>query len=66
MSFLGLLLILAVIGVLAWAVVKFIPMPPNIATLIYVVAGIVAFLYVLQAFGLIAGLTALRVPTVVR
>lgn len=64
MTFLGLILVLAVIGLLAWAVVRFVPMPPNIATLIYVVAGIVALLYVLQAFGLVSGLTSVRVPHV--
>lgn len=64
MPLISLLLVLAVIGVLAWAVVKFIPMPPNIATLIYVVAGIVAFLYVLQAFGLLHGVHSVTVPTV--
>jgi len=64
MPFVSLLLVVAVMGALAWAVVKFIPMPPNIATLIYVVAGIVAFLYVLQAFGLLHGVSSVTVPTV--
>ncbi len=61
MSLIGLLLALAVVGLIAWLIVRFIPMPPNIATLIYVVAGIVALLYALQAFGIVPNL---RVPTV--
>lgn len=55
MTFVGLLLVVALIGLLAWAIVKFIPMPPNFATLIYVVSGIVALFYVLHAFGLVGG-----------
>lgn len=64
MPFISLVLVLAIIGLIAWVVVKLVPMPPNIAMLIYVVAGLVALLYVLQAFGLMSGLTAVRVPTV--
>lgn len=63
MSFLSLILVLALVGVLAWAVVKFIPMPPSIGSLIYVVAGIVALFYVFHAFGLLSG-TPIHVPTV--
>lgn len=55
MSLIGLLLVLAVIGLLAWGLTTFIPMPSNIKTLIIVICGIVALLYTLQAFGVLPG-----------
>ncbi len=51
MSILMLLLILAVIGVIAWALVTYIPMPQGIKTVIVVVAIICAVIYALNAFG---------------
>ena len=48
---LGLLLVLAVIGVIAWAVTTYIPMPQGIKTLIIIVAVVCACIYVLNAFG---------------
>lgn len=48
---LGLLLVLAVIGVLAWAFVTYIPMPNGIRSLIIIVAVVCAVFYVLNAFG---------------
>ena len=64
MSLIALLLILTLIGLLAWSITTFVPMPSNIRTLIIVVCGIVAILYVLSAFGIIGSLSAVRVPTV--
>jgi uncharacterized membrane protein YeaQ/YmgE (transglycosylase-associated protein family) len=64
MSLISLILVLAVIGLLAWAITTFVPMPGNIKTLIIVVCGIVALLYVLSAFGVIPALSGVRVPTV--
>jgi hypothetical protein len=63
MPFISLILVLALIGVIGWAVTAFIPMPPNISKLIIVVCGIVAVLYVLWAFGLIA---SVRLPVIAR
>lgn len=51
MSLLGLLVVLAVIGLMAWALTSFIPMPAGIKNLIYIVAIVVAVLYTLTAFG---------------
>jgi len=62
MGLVTLLLTIAVIGLIAWLIVKFIPMPPNFATAIYVVAGICVLLYIFQAFGLISGIGNVRVP----
>lgn len=56
----GLMLTLALIGVLAWAITTFIPMPPNIKMLIIVVCGIVCVLYALSFFGLLTGPNAIR------
>lgn len=63
MSFISLVIVLAVIGVIAWAITTFIPMPGNIKMLIIVVSGIIALLYVLSAFGLI-DTWSIRIPTV--
>ena len=65
MSLITVLLTIAVIGLIAFLIVKFVPMPPNFQTVIYVVTGIVVLLYVLQAFGLIGGgVGSVKVPTV--
>lgn len=49
----GLLLYIALIGVIAWAICYFIPMPPKFQMGIYALAGIIALMIVLQAFGLL-------------
>jgi uncharacterized membrane protein len=57
----GLLVYIALVGLLAWALVYFIPMPPKFATGIYVLAAIFVLLIILQAFGLLpAGVPSLR------
>lgn len=64
MPIVTLLLTIAVIGLIAWLIVTFIPMPPQFKTAIYVVAGVAVLFYLLQAFGLVGGLGSIRVPTV--
>lgn len=51
MSILGLLLVIAVIGLIAWALVTYIPMPSGIRTVIIIVAVVCAVIYALNAFG---------------
>lgn len=51
MSYLALLLILAFIGLVAWALVTYIPMPQGIKTVIVIVAVVCSILYALHAFG---------------
>lgn len=63
MSVLSLLLVLALLGVVTWALVTFLPMPSNIKMLIVIVAGIIGVLYVLSAFGVLGSLN-MRVPTI--
>lgn len=47
----SLLIVLALIGVLTWALVTFLPMPSQFKTLIVVVAVIFCLLYALSALG---------------
>ncbi len=48
----GILITIALVGLIVWALTYFIPMPEKFKTLIYVIAGIVVLLYVLNAFGI--------------
>lgn len=64
MSLLGLLLVLVVIGVVVWAVTTYIPMSPGIARLIQIVAGVVAIVYVLSAFGVFHSMSGVQVPQI--
>lgn len=61
MSLLGLLLVLVLLGVLAWALTAYIPMPPPIRGLVIVACTLVAILLVLSAFGVVPGLLTVRV-----
>jgi hypothetical protein len=45
------LITIALVGLVAWALTYFIPMPDKFKTLIYVVAAVFMLLYVLSAFG---------------
>lgn len=54
-SLVTLLLLVALIGAIAWAVTTFIPMPAPFKTLVIAIAGLFAILVVLRAFGLFDG-----------
>lgn len=62
MPYITLLIVLAIIGVIAWAVTTYIPMPPGIRNLIIIVAVVVAVIYALNAFGITLGLGNVTVP----
>lgn len=47
----SLLITIAIIGLIAWAIVYFIPMPPKFGTAIYVIAGIACLLMLLEFIG---------------
>ena len=64
MSLVGLIIVLALIGLLLWVVNAHIPMDPKIKTIINVVALIVVILWLLSAFGLLPDIRAVRVPKV--
>lgn len=55
MNVISLLLVIAVVGLIAWLITTYIPMPPKFATLIYVIAGIAVVVYLLQALGVVGG-----------
>jgi hypothetical protein len=60
----GLLLMLAVLGVAAWALVTFVPMPQGIKTLIIIVAVLGGILFALRAFGIGFPSLDMRVPAI--
>ena len=64
MTIINLFLVLVIIGVVLWAITTFIPMPQAIKNLILIVGVIIAVIYVLSAFGIISGLSGMRVPTI--
>lgn len=46
-----LLVTLAIVGLIAWALVQLVPMPSQVRTVIVVVAVLICLLIVLRAFG---------------
>lgn len=56
----GLILTLAIVGVIVWAVVTYIPMPDVVKKAIIVVVAICIIVYVLRAFGVMG--TDIPVP----
>lgn len=48
----GLILTLAICGLIVWAIVTYIPMPPVFRSAILIIAAICIILYLIQAFGL--------------
>ena len=61
MSLLHLAVVLIVIGVLLWAVNRFIPMEPRIKSILNVVVIIAVILWLLSAFGVFGSLTSIRI-----
>lgn len=56
MSLISLIIVLAVVGVIVWAITTYIPMDAGFKKLIFVVAIVASILYVLAAFGVLSGL----------
>jgi hypothetical protein len=61
-SLITLIIVLALIGLLTWAIVTYVPMQANFKKLIIVVVIVVIILWLLQVFGLLPDLNAVRVP----
>lgn len=61
MSLLTLIVVLVLVGVLLWAVNKYVPMDPNIKNIMNIVVVIAVVLWLLKAFGLFAALSTVRV-----
>lgn len=53
---------IAIVGLIVWAITTFIPMPPQFKTAILVVALICIILYLLQAFGILGSAHDVPVP----
>lgn len=64
MSVISLLVVLALIGLVAWALVRFVPMPPGMQTLIYVAAVLIGIIYLLSATGILSGVSTVAVPRI--
>ncbi len=64
MSLLGLIVILACLGIGLWALKKWVPMDPSMQNIITIVVVVVAVLLVLNAFGVIDAIRGVQVPRV--
>ena len=64
MSLIGLVITLIVVGALLWLLETYIPMDPTIKRIIQVVVIICVVLWLLNAFGLFAGMHDVQVPRV--
>jgi hypothetical protein len=61
MSILYVVFLLIVIGFLLWLVEKYIPMNETFKKVVYAVAAIAVVLWLLQTFGILGNLEAIRV-----
>lgn len=61
MPLLTLIVMLVLVGVLLWAVNTYIPMDEKIKTLLNIVVVIAIVLWLLQAFGVLAGLETVHI-----
>ena len=58
----GLIISIALLGLIVWAITTLVPMPPKFVQVIYVIAIVCVVLMVLSAFGLMpAGMANLHV-----
>ncbi len=62
MGLLELIIYIAVMGLIVWAVTEFVPMPPKFKQAIYIIAVVVLVLFVLSQFGLLSHFHDLRIP----
>lgn len=58
----SLIVAIAVVGLIVWALTTYVPMPPAFKTAIVVIAVVCLVLFVLQAFGLLVGVHDVPVP----
>ena len=61
MSLLTIILVIVLVGVLLWAINRFIPMDSKIKSILNIVVVIVLILWLLQAFGVLGALGGVRV-----
>jgi len=61
MPLVSVIIIIAVIGVIVWAINKYVPMPDNFKTLLNILAVVGVIVWLLSLFGLIPDLNVIRV-----
>lgn len=61
MGLIELILVIAVIGLVVWAITALIPMPEPFKKAIYVVSVVVLAFYVLSSFGLLHGFHDIKI-----
>jgi hypothetical protein len=61
MSLLTIILVIVVVGVLLWAINRFIPMDSKIKSILNIVVVIALIFWLLQAFGILGSLSSVRV-----
>jgi hypothetical protein len=61
MSLIGLIVVLALVGLAVWAVNAYIPMEANIKKILNVVVIIVVILWLLSVFGILGNINAIHV-----
>jgi hypothetical protein len=61
MSLIGLILTLAVVGILLWLLNNYVPMDSKIKRIINIVVVIVVVVWLLQAFGVLGSLRDVRI-----
>lgn len=61
MSIVYVIVVIAVVGLIAWALLRFVPMPPPLQNVLVAVVALALILWVLHVFGLL-GAAAVRVP----
>ena len=64
MALIQIVVVLAVVGLLLWLVLKYIPMAPPFPQIITVVVVICVILWLLQVFGLLNGISTIHVNSV--
>lgn len=61
MSLISLVVTIAVLGFIVWAVLTYVPMPPVFQKLLVGTVALVLILYLLQIFGVLGSLHSVRV-----
>lgn len=61
MSLIYLIIVLALVGLLVWAITNYVPMDSGIKKLIVIVAIVACVLYVLQVFGVLGAIDTVHV-----
>jgi hypothetical protein len=62
MTFVDIVLVFVVVGLVMWLINAFIPMAAGIKSLLNVVVFVVVLIWVLQVFGLVGSIPGVRIP----